>query len=135
MIDCVFCKIVAGTLPSNKVHEDALTMAFLDAKPVNIGHALIVPRDHFADFLQTPDEILAGVFAAAKRVAGAAVRVTGAHGFNVSVNNGAAAGQVVFHTHVHVIPRFDADGLKHWSKRQVSAEDMQRTAEAMRKLL
>lgn len=135
MIDCVFCKIAAGEVPSHTVYKDDFGVAFLDARPVNVGHTLVVPRDHFADLSQTPDEVLAKVFPLVKRVANAAVRATSAQGYNVSVNTGAAAGQVVFHTHIHVIPRFDGDGLKHWGKKEVSDADMARTAESMRKLL
>lgn len=128
MNDCLFCRIIKGEVPSQKVYEDADVFAFLDIQPVNVGHTLIVPKAHHANCAETPDEVLAAVMAVAKRVGAAALKVTGAQGYNVGINCGAVAGQVIMHTHVHVMPRFEGDGLRHWPKRAVSKEEMEKAA-------
>ena len=127
-MDCIFCKIVVGEIPSLKVYEDDIVIAFLDNQPVNIGHTLVVPKAHYSDCLETPDSIMADVMAAVRRVGAAAMKATGAGGFNVGINCGPVAGQVVMHTHVHVIPRFAGDGLHLWGKREIEKEKMVETA-------
>lgn len=135
MIDCIFCKIIKGDIPALKVYEDSKVIAFLDITPISVGHTLVVPKAHYPDLSATADEVLGPLFAAVKKVAKAAVEATGAHGFNVGVNTGPAAGQVVMHTHVHVMPRTQGDGLTHWPKRAVTEEQMAATAEAMSRRL
>ncbi len=113
---CVFCRIIAGELPSNRVWEDEAVVAFLDIAPIVKGHALVVPREHVELFTDLPSESLHRVMDGAQRVARAMVRGLGADGVNVFVANGAAAGQVVPHVHVHVIPRYEHDGHRwNWS--------------------
>jgi len=114
MTDCIFCKIVAGEIPADKIYEDDQVVAFLDIRPVSRGHALVVPKIHTADILSTNEAMLAAAMARVKKIAEGVVAATGAAGFNLGVNNGAAAGQVVFHLHFHIIPRFSNDGLKPW---------------------
>ncbi|MEY4745020.1 MAG: hypothetical protein RL272_965 [Candidatus Parcubacteria bacterium] len=128
MNDCLFCKIVKGDIPALKVYEDDTVLAFLDIAPVNVGHTLIVPKAHFENCASTPDDAMAAVMRAAKLVGAAALKVTGAHGYNVGINCGAAAGQIVMHTHVHVMPRFEGDGLRHWPKKAVPQEEMENAA-------
>ena len=128
MSDCLFCKIIKGEIPCQKVYEDGDVFAFLDIQPVNVGHTLVVPKAHFANCGETPDEALAAVMSVAKRVGAAALKVTGAQGYNVGINCGAVAGQVIMHTHVHVMPRFEGDGLAHWPKKTVSKEEMEKAA-------
>jgi len=128
MSDCLFCKIIKGEIPCQKVYEDGDVFAFLDIQPVNVGHTLVVPKAHFANCGETPDEALAAVMNVAKRVGAAALKVTGAQGYNVGINCGAVAGQVIMHTHVHVMPRFEGDGLAHWPKKTVSKEEMEKAA-------
>lgn len=135
MDDCIFCKILHGGIPATKVYEDADTAAILDIQPANPGHCLVLPKKHFSGLAETPDEELGGIFAAAKKVARAAVQATGADGFNIIVNNGQTAGQVIFHTHIHVIPRFRDDGHRHWQKREVPEEQTQEIASKMRQSL
>lgn len=135
MTDCLFCKIVRGEIPSHKVYEDDHAFAFLDIAPVNLGHALIVPKEHHQDFAAMPEELVGRLFMAVQRVAKAAVAAVGAPGFNIGINTGAAAGQIVMHAHVHVMPRFEGDGLKLWPKREISPADMERAAEDMRQAL
>ena len=132
MSSCIFCKIVAGEIPCLKVYEDERLLAFLDIQPVNLGHTLIIPKEHFENFLVTPDEVVAAIAKAVKPVAQAAMAVTGAPGFNIGVNTGTVAGQIVMHTHLHVMPRLDGDGLTHWPKKAVDDEEMKETAAAMR---
>jgi histidine triad (HIT) family protein len=114
MTDCIFCKIVKGELPSYKVYEDAKLLAFLDISPVNPGHVLLIPKHHHKDFLDMPDELVATLFTAAKRISEAVVAASGAAGFNIGMNNGTAAGQAVFHAHLHIMPRLADDGLHLW---------------------
>lgn len=114
MTDCIFCNIVSGELPSTTIYEDEHSFAFLDIFPVNKGHTLVVSKKHYADFSQTDADTLARIMQATQRVARAVYTGTGADGFNISTNNGAAAGQVIFHIHWHIIPRFSGDGLKLW---------------------
>jgi histidine triad (HIT) family protein len=135
MSDCLFCKIIAGQIPALKVFEDDFAVAFLDIQPVSLGHTLVVPKAHHQDLTETPDEALGRLFGLVKKVAAAAVRATGAEAFNVGVNTGSAAGQVIMHTHVHVMPRAAGDGLKHWPKKPVAEADMKAAAENIRKLL
>jgi len=112
--DCIFCKIVKGTIPATKVFEDELTLAFLDISPVIQGHALVIPKAHHEAITETPVEALHHCIAVARRVAQAQLEALGADGVNLHQANGAAAGQVVPHLHFHVIPRFANDG-HHWN--------------------
>ncbi len=111
MDDCIFCKIITGTIPASVVYEDERTLAFLDIRPNNKGHVLIVPRAHYADVHAVPPDELCAITRAGKRVAEALTRAVAAEGVNLIMNNGAAAGQIVFHAHLHVIPRFAGDGV------------------------
>jgi len=110
--DCVFCKIVAGELPSQKVDEDQRTIAFMDLAPATRGHALVIPRQHADDLLSVSDEDLTAVALAAKRLAERVKQRLGADGVNLINACGPAAWQSVFHFHVHVIPRYAGDPLK-----------------------
>ncbi len=132
MSDCLFCQIIQGEIPAFKVYENDAVIAFLDIQPVNAGHTLVVPKAHYENCAQTPDDAMAAVISAAKEVAVAALRATGATAYNIGINCGAAAGQVIMHTHVHVMPRFEGDGLVHWPKREVTKEEMGIIAQKMR---
>ena len=111
MSDCLFCRIVAGEIPVTKVHEDERTIAFMDINPVTRGHLLVVPRAHSRDLLDIDPQDLAATMQAAQAVAAKAARALDAEGVNVVNNCGAAAGQTVFHFHVHVVPRTFKDGF------------------------
>lgn len=113
--NCIFCKIVAEEIPSHKIYEDDKFIAFLDIKPVNIGHSLVVPKKHCINIFDTDAETLAGAMKVAKKIAAKLKTVTGAEGINIHMNNEESAGQAVFHTHIHVIPRYTGDGFAHWS--------------------
>jgi histidine triad (HIT) family protein len=110
-VDCLFCKIVAGELPSTRVHEDDRVIAIMDVFPATRGHVLVIPRAHAADVHEVSEEDLAAAAAIAKRLAGRAMGGLGADGVTIMQSNGAAAWQTVFHYHVHVIPRYQNDPL------------------------
>ena len=106
---CVFCKILAGDIPAAKVYEDDKVLAFLDIAPFNFGHTLVIPKAHCHGLSDMPGEFRDALFAAAAQIAPAVLRVTGATGFNLLLNNGSVAGQEVPHAHLHIIPRFVDD--------------------------
>lgn len=106
---CVFCKILAGDVPAAKVYEDDKALAFLDIAPFNFGHTLVIPKAHCHGLSDMPGEYRDALFAAATKIAPAVLRVTGATGFNLLLNNGSVAGQEVPHAHLHIIPRFVDD--------------------------
>jgi histidine triad (HIT) family protein len=112
MTDCTFCKILAGDLPSSRVYEDAHCTAFLDIQPVNPGHILVIPNEHAASLSELEPETGAQMFRVAQRLAHA-LRRSGlrCEGVNLSLADGEAAGQEVFHVHLHVFPRYSGDGV------------------------
>jgi histidine triad (HIT) family protein len=110
--DCIFCKIVAGELPATIVGEDERTISFMDIAPATRGHALVIPREHSPDLLGIAKDDLVAVSLAAKRLAGQVCERLGADGVNLLNACGAVAFQTVFHFHVHVIPRYEGDGLR-----------------------
>lgn len=114
MTDCIFCKIVAGDIPSTKVYEDDHVLAFMDIGPLVRGHTLVIPKAHHNPLADTPDDVLARVIAVVRLVARAQQEGLGADGVNIHQANGAVAGQVVPHLHFHVVPRFANDG-HHWN--------------------
>ncbi len=103
--NCVFCKIIAGEIPSAKVYEDDKVLAFLDIAPFNFGHTLVIPKAHCHCFTELPADDLAAMMAAAQKLAVALMRATGAPAYNLLMNNGQVAGQEVPHVHLHIIPR------------------------------
>ena len=135
MPDCIFCKIIKGEIPSHKVYEDKKVFAFLDINPVNIGHVLVVPKNHSLDLSEMTDQDIKDVFLAAKKIADAVMKGTGAAGFNLGMNNKKAAGQLVMHSHLHIIPRFEGDGLKHWPGKKYAESEAERIRADISKLL
>ena len=111
-MDCVFCRIAAGALPAHRLFADERVLAFLDIQPGTPGHSLVIPKAHAETFLELPAADRDAVFAAAQSVARALVAATGAEGFNLHQSNGAAAGQVVPHFHLHILPRWRGDALR-----------------------
>jgi histidine triad (HIT) family protein len=114
MTDCIFCKIVAGEIPSCRVYEDEYTLAFMDIAPIVKGHTLVIPRKHYDPLVETPTDILAACMKTVRIVMKAQMQSLHIDGANVHQANGAAAGQVVPHLHFHVIPRFENDN-HHWN--------------------
>lgn len=130
--DCIFCKIIAGQIPSAKIYDHGGVYAFLDIAPVNKGHALVVPKKHHATLFDLPDDLGREMFAALKNVGRAVMTATGASGLNVGMNNYESAGQLVHHAHFHLIPRHDGDGLTLWTQHAYeSTEEMRKLAQAI----
>lgn len=114
MSDCLFCKIVKGEIPCNKVYENDKVLAFLDIAPVHKGHTLVIPKEHYVNLLDIPDDLLAEVQRVSKMLAKAIIEAVDTDGFDIVQSNGETGGQVIFHYHNHIIPRFKNDGLKFW---------------------
>lgn len=113
MADCIFCKIIAGEIPSSKVYEDDQVVAFLDISQVTPGHTLVVPKQHFRNLLEMDADSASQLFARVPDIARKVMKATGAKGMNILNNNEEIAGQTVFHTHVHLAPRYEeTDGLQ-----------------------
>jgi histidine triad (HIT) family protein len=104
--DCIFCRIVRGEAPCSLVCEDELTLVFMDIQPVSRGHTLVITREHFENLYETSEEAIVAVARASRLLAPAIRQVTAPDGLRVFQLNGAAAGQTVFHYHMHLIPRF-----------------------------
>ena len=131
--DCIFCKIVAGEIPSFKLFEDEATLAFMDINPANEGHALVVPKEHAPDLYAVSDEALARTVVTAKKVAAALARTLNPDGLNLVQCNGTAAAQSVMHLHVHVLPRMKDDELAmNWGLKLGDIDAIGRLAERIR---
>lgn len=118
MLDCIFCQIIQGHLPCAKIYEDDQVLSFLDINPVTTGHAIVVPKQHYSTIFHIPPEDLEACIVAAKRVGTAVFKGVGASGLNVLQNNYRAAGQMIDHFHLHLIPRHAHDGfLTSWPGR------------------
>jgi len=109
--DCIFCKILKGEIPSFTVYEDETFKVILDRFPATPGHMLIIPKEHYADMFELPDEVAAKLYPLAKKLAAKVKAVTDADGINIVQNNGEAAGQSVHHFHLHIVPRKAGDGI------------------------
>ena len=123
--NCIFCKIVAGQVPSHKVYEDEFNIAFLDIAPFEKGHVLVVPKHHAAYFTDLPSERIPALGMAVQRVAAMLLERLPCDGFNLVQNNGACANQVVPHVHFHVIPRWNDQEISWKSSKYDDADDMQ----------
>ncbi|MGQ0537510.1 MAG: HIT family protein [Gemmatimonadaceae bacterium] len=108
---CIFCDLIQGAAEVSVCYEDAIALAFMDVQPVNPGHALIVPREHYESLNDVPRDVAMHLFSVAMTLAPVIRRVSGSDDMNVVVNSGHSAGQNVFHFHVHVIPRRVGDGF------------------------
>lgn len=136
MEDCIFCKIARGEIPSHKIGEDELTVSFLDIAPVNPGHALVITKNHYASLTDIPAQELQALAEHVQRVARAVVAATGAEGYNVLLNNGACAGQVVPHAHFHVIPRKHTDGYRlGWRQGKYAAGEAEALSRGIREAM
>ncbi|MFH0840435.1 MAG: HIT domain-containing protein [bacterium] len=111
MVDCIFCKILKDEIPSYKVYEDNYTVAFLDIAPVNPGHILVIPKDHIEKFEDLDEVLLDAIMNTVQKVAKTLKTAVGVDGYNLIVNNGPDAGQIIDHFHIHIIPRKKDDGL------------------------
>ena len=134
MSECAFCKIIRKEAPANIVYEDEQVAAFLSNRPVNIGHTLVVPKKHYENIYQIPEQEAAYLFKVAKRVAHAVHDSFKPEGIRIVQNNGEVAGQVVFHLHVHIIPMKPTDHFGHQNGVR-SADLLNKDAERIRQHL
>jgi histidine triad (HIT) family protein len=133
---CIFCRIAQKQLPAALVYEDEKVLAFLDIKPLNEGHTLVIPTTHYESIFDIPQELIAYLHGITKQVAIAVKKATDADGISIIQQNGKAAGQDIFHLHVHVIPRYEGQKLPSYS--EVSEADrtkLSQTAAKIRKNL
>ncbi len=126
----VFSRIVRGELPAFKLYEDDLTLAFLDINPAARGHTLVIAKPELPGFLDLPPELVTATALTTQRVARAIMTALKPDGFNIIQNNGAAAGQVVFHFHIHIIPRWEGDrAVKAWRPQTATPDELRAVAE------
>jgi len=135
MRDCIFCRIAAAAAPAVRIFETPGVLAFLDMAPVNYGHTLIIPKKHYQNLLDLPDELWLEMGRVCRRVAQALRAVLYAQGFNIGMNNFEAAGQVVFHAHIHVVPRYYRDGLEFFPQGIYRKGEMEETGRRLRQAL
>jgi histidine triad (HIT) family protein len=136
MNDCLFCQIIAHELPCHQVYEDDNWLAFLDINPVNLGHTLLLPKQHHRNLLDLPENLLSEVGPLIQKIALAVKEATQADGINIGWNNESSAGQIIFHSHIHIIPRFKGDGFIHWQGQgDITEEEFTKIKEAVKKAL
>jgi histidine triad (HIT) family protein len=131
--DCVFCKIIRGQIPSQRVFDDEHVLAFLDISPLAAGHTVVVPKHHIPSLEDLPADWSARLGVSFGPIARAVVRTVSAEGFNLIQNNGVVAGQIVPHVHFHLVPRCTGDGLGYrWKSQSASAAELAALAERIR---
>ena len=133
--NCIFCKLANGVFPTNSIYEDDDFNVILDASPATKGHALILPKEHYANIYEIDEELLGKAAKLAKKIITHEKEVLGCDGYNIVQNNGEVAGQTVFHFHMHLIPRYGKDENKkiiEWDQNEFSEEEMKSICEAMK---
>ncbi len=134
--NCIFCKIVNKQASASIITEDDIIMVFLDIRPLNMGHTLIIPKDHYIDIFDIPENELSQMHKTAKQVSLAVKKATDADGISIIQQNGKAAGQDIFHIHVHVVPRFEGQKLPPFSElREVERAKLEVMAEKIKQQL
>ena len=133
--DCIFCKIVAGELPSTRIWEDAETLVFLTIGPVNPGHMLVVPKKHYANVFDLPTETFTAMARTSQKMAKLVKTALNTEDVNVYMNNGPHSGQVVFHSHIHIIPRYEGDGHALWHGKEYKEGEAEKVADQLKKAL
>jgi histidine triad (HIT) family protein len=131
MENCIFCKIVRGEIPSAKVLENEKVLAFLDINPVSKGHTLVIPKIHYGAFPEMPVEVIAALGEALQKIGKAVKSQLDFAGFNILLNNDRAAGQLIDHSHFHLIPRNVGDGVMDWPPVRSYAEGEMETIRAV----
>jgi len=121
-MNCIFCDIIEGKRSGHFVHEDESLVAFLDKYPIDVGHTLVLPREHHEKITDMEPDKVGMLFSRIPRIASAVLKATGADAFSLGQNNGIAAKQIVPHVHVHIIPRFNHKGTV-WTKRGISNDN------------
>lgn len=134
--NCIFCKIANGEIPSSTVYEDENFRVILDMGPASKGHALILPKEHFKDVCELDEKVAAKILPLGAKIGTAMKKSLGCAGFNLVQNNGEAAGQTVFHFHVHVIPRYEGGpSIVSWTPGSEEPETLKETAEKIKEAL
>ena len=123
--ECVFCKIIDGTIPAYKIYEDDETLAILDIAPTNYGHTLVIPKDHTENIYTLSPELACRLMLTAQKMAVSVKNGLDVDGINMIMNNESAAGQIINHAHIHIIPRTNDDGFKHWPHKEYKKGDME----------
>ncbi|MGN0332372.1 MAG: HIT family protein [Lachnospiraceae bacterium] len=122
--NCIFCKLANGDIPTSTLYEDEDFRVILDASPASKGHALIIPKEHYANLYELDDELAGKAMILAKKMITKLTDVLGCDGYNLVQNNGPAAGQTVFHFHLHMIPRYKDDNVGlGWNMGELTEED------------
>lgn len=130
--NCIFCKLANGVIPTNSIYEDEQFNVILDASPATKGHALILPKEHYKNIYELPEETAAETMKLAKKLAAKMTECLHADGFNLVQNNNEVAGQTVFHFHMHLIPRYEGDDQKiAWNPTEPSAEELAKIREIL----
>lgn len=134
---CIFCKILKGEIPSFTVYEDELFKVILDRFPATQGHMLIIPKLHHESIFDMPANVATGIYPLARKMSKVVKEAMGADGINIVQNNGIAAGQAVFHFHLHVIPRYENDGIQinKTSNGETTLEQLEEVAHKIKKVL
>lgn len=135
MKNCIFCKIISGEIPSLKIYEDDFVYVFADISPNNLGHSLVIPKKHHKNLYDIPDKTLSHIMPVVKKLSIAIKKATKADGINIIMNNEPCAGQVVFHSHIHIIPRLKDDGYKHWKSPDFNEVDIEKSVENIKEVL
>jgi histidine triad (HIT) family protein len=118
---CIFCKIINKSIPNAIIYEDEKFLAFLDKYPINYGHALLIPKDHFDTILEMPLNLVGEMYSLVPQIAKSIISTIDGNGFNVSQNNGRSANQIIPHVHVHIVPRFSLEKVKgQWPMRKIA---------------
>lgn len=134
--DCIFCKLANGVIPTNTIYEDQDLRVVLDMGPASKGHALILPKSHFEDVCGLDEKTAARILPVGAKVGQAMKQALGAAGFNLVQNNGRAAGQTVFHFHMHVIPRYEnGPDMVSWTPGEPTAAELEQTAKLLQEVL
>ncbi|MEP0813972.1 MAG: HIT family protein [bacterium] len=130
--DCIFCKIAAGEIPCHKIYEDELFIGFLDIFPMDVGHSLLLPKEHAANLLELSDTCACALGKTAVKFGALVKKGTGADALNISSNIGKRAGQIVMHAHLHFIPRYEGEEPINWEPQNCDSEILEATAKKIR---
>lgn len=134
--DCIFCKIVRKEAPATILYEDDKALVFLDIRPLNEGHTLIIPKQHYETVYDIPEDLICYIYTLVKRFAFVVKNATKADGITIIQQNGRAAGQEILHLHVHVVPRYEGQKLPHFREIPNASRDrLEQTAERIKELL
>lgn len=132
MKGCIFCKIVKKEIPAEIIYEDDDTLAFLDINPVSKGHTLVLPKEHYKNFISTPDKNICKTLAVAKKITPIVLKAVEATDFNLTANNGAYAGQSIGHLHFHLIPRGKDSPKPKWPTIEYKEGEIEKVASKIR---